>query len=373
MKILNHDITMSTLDESPGVHLFSGRALGLSQPGDHIYLHPDLSEDWAAIRAHYDRVGLSYSDSITWSIDFQELGSYSSEKISVYFFGSALASQPQCQEMFYSLDSDWCDVVQYINSKNNFMELAQQLGVEVPHTRCFKNRSEVGDLNDFDFPCYTKLAVADHGVGIWRCKNPEELLEAIHQIPEDRAFQVQSEVRAIAFLNLQYQVTDEGLQRSIVSEQILNGCVHGGNRYPSVHQPWDTVEPIAQWMAERGMKGTFAFDVAVVETPNSLRYCAIECNPRFNGSSYPTEVAQQLGIDSWCSATVEVGCCSLTDLNLDGLEFDPTTKSGVVLINWGTIQVGKLSVLLAGSVKEQERLSSEIQKQWAKQPAVVSS
>ena len=52
-----HDITMSTLDSNRGIHLFLGRAVGLSSPEDKVQLHPDLAADWPCLREHYARIG----------------------------------------------------------------------------------------------------------------------------------------------------------------------------------------------------------------------------------------------------------------------------------------------------------------------------
>ncbi|MEM6252051.1 MAG: ATP-grasp domain-containing protein [Cyanobacteria bacterium P01_D01_bin.156] len=366
MKIFNHDITLSTLDSNPGIHLFSARGIGLSAPGDVVQLHPNLAVDWPAVREHYERIGLAHSHNILWTTDFNVLKQQPSDNISVYFFGHAFDHKRNCAQMLRDLDTEWYQVVQHMNSKNKFVELAHELGVAVPPTQCFNHRGELGNLEAFAYPCYVKLAVSDHGVGICRCENSADLLAAIEQFPQDKPFQIQAEIQALAFLNLQYRITSQGLERVLVSEQILDGCVHGGNRYPTLHQPWHVVEPMAQWMYDHGMKGTFGFDVAVVDTPDGVDYLAIECNPRFNGSSYPTEMAKRLEIDSWCSETLHVDCHSLHDLNLEELEFNPTTKTGIVLVNWGTIQVGKLTVLLAGSPEQQTVLSQAMRTRWSR-------
>ena len=373
MKIFNHDITMSTLDRNEGIHLFSGRVLGLSKPGDKVQLHPDLAQDWPTVREHYARIGLENSDDIIWNVDFEELAQYPSHQVSMYFFGNAFNHDQGSALGLQQLDSNWYETVRYINSKNNFMELAHRLGVAVPFTQCFSHRGELGSLEAFPYPCYVKLAVSDHGVGIYRCENSTDLLAAVEQFPKDKAFQIQAEIQASAFLNLQYHVTSDGLERSLISEQILDGCVHGGNRYPTLHQPWHVVDPMAEWMFEQGMQGIFGFDVAVVDTAEGPSYYAIECNPRFNGSSYPTEIARLLGVDTWCSETLRTDYRSVSELNLEGLEFDPVTKTGIVLVNWGTVQAGYLTVLLAGSVEQQADLSSRMRHQWSRRLAVVGS
>ncbi|MBX2863998.1 MAG: ATP-grasp domain-containing protein [Leptolyngbyaceae cyanobacterium MAG.088] len=372
MKIFNHDIMMSTLDKNGGIHLFSGRAAGLSSPTDKVQLHPDLAVDWPELKDHYARIGLEHSQDIIWNVDFEELNQHSSDDVSVYFFGHAFDQEQTCAKLLRQLDSSWYNVVEYMNSKNNFVELAHKLNVPVPPTECFANRNRLGNLEAFAYPCYVKLAVSDHGVGIFRCENSADLLNAVEQFPKGKPFQVQTEIQASAFLNLQYRVTSEGVTRSLVSEQILDGCVHGGNRYPTLHQPWHVVDPMAQWMFENGMKGTFGFDVAVVEGATGTEYLAIECNPRYNGSSYPTEIAERLGVPGWCSETLHTDYRCLADLDLEGLEFDPVTKTGVVLVNWGTVQAGKVTVLLAGSPVQQANLSNRMRHQWSRQTVSIS-
>ncbi|MEO0739910.1 MAG: ATP-grasp domain-containing protein, partial [Cyanobacteria bacterium J06649_12] len=91
-----------------------------------------------------------------------------------------------------------------------------------------------------------------------------------------------------------------------------------------------------------------------------VRYLAIECNPRFNGSSYPTLVAHRMEISCWSSATYKTPWRSLQNVDLTDLTFDSTQGRGVILINWGTIKVGEISVLLAGSPVEQFVLDQEL-------------
>jgi hypothetical protein len=151
------------------------------------------------------------------------------------------------------------------------------------------------------------------------------------------------------------------LIRLQASEQILEGCAHQGNRVPARHQPWGSVEPMAIWLKEQGIKGVFAFDVAVIETADGFRYPAIECNPRFNGASYPTLIANKLGIDEWTATTFHTRYHDLGGVCLDGLEYDPKTGEGAIIVNWGTILEGKLVILLAGSQPYQEALKAELE------------
>lgn len=353
-RILNHDIMHCTAEGVTGNHLYSGRALGISEPWDIIQLHPDLEPLWTDISAHYDRIGLSHTSDVIWHVHPEEIGARIGFHPSVFFFGP--------NECRFWGDNAWMDTVDFINSKNNFMAVAHDLGIDVPNTQCFDKVSAIRepDLAEVVYPCYAKAAVSVSGVGIYRCSQAAELLEALASFAPDTPIQIQEEVVTETFLNLQYQVTGRELVRLTVSEQILDGFAHQGNRVPASHAPWAAVEPMAQWLFERGIKGIFAFDVAVVQTPNGLRFPAIECNPRFNGASYPSLIANKLGVAEWRAIAFQTAHRKLSDIDLSGIEFDPKNGTGVVLVNWGPVLEGKILVLLAGNTEQQLRLEQAL-------------
>lgn len=353
--IVNHDIMHCTADGVEGNDLYSGRALGLSEPDDFIQLHPKLEPLWEDIMQHYDRIGLSHSKNAIWDTSLSKLASYEDYRPSVFYYGP--------EECKICSNSEWLETVEFINSKNNFVALAEQLGIDVPQTRCFDSVDEIGEMDiiSFSHPCYLKAAVSVSGVGIYRCANREELREALKNFESNVPVQLQEEVLAKTFLNIQYRIVDGQLVRLAVSEQILKGPAHQGNRFPAGHEPWDAIEPMAVWLAEHGMQGVFAFDVAVVQTLTGYRFRAIECNPRFNGASYPTVIAQKLDIPEWSAMTFKTRHTLLSDIDLHGLEFDMKTGKGVVIVNWGTILKGKLQLLLAGSLEHQYTMQAELQ------------
>jgi formate-dependent phosphoribosylglycinamide formyltransferase (GAR transformylase) len=254
------------------------------------------------------------------------------------------------------------EVVEFINSKNNFMALAEELGIDVPQTQCFGSVDEVGEMDiiSFNMPCYIKAAISVSGVGIYRCANREELRDALNNFESNVPVQVQEEICTDSFLNLQYCVTDNHLFRLAATEQILEGCAHQGNQFPARCEPWESIEPMALWLKERGIKGIFAFDVAVVETPEGVRFPAIECNPRFNGASYPTMIAQKLNVPEWSAMTFTTRHRTFSELNITDLEFDKQTGEGLVIVNWGTLLRGKIVFLLAGSAEYRQALANEL-------------
>jgi hypothetical protein len=319
----------------------------MSEPEDLIQLHPDLQTQWNYIVKHYDDIGLSHSQHPIWDVSFRQFSAYPEYEPSVFIFDN-------------DRNYRWQEVVKFINSKNNFISLAQELDVKVPQTICVESKSKLPSVESITFPCYVKPAISVDGVGISRVGNAEEFDLALNILDDDTPLQIQQEVLADKFLNLQYLATTESVEPFAATEQILDGFAHSGNRYPTAYQPWSLVEPMAQWMWEKGMQGIFAFDVAVVERDSSIDYLAIECNPRFNGASYPTGIARKLNIDSWSSETFTTEYRSLQDIELQDLEYDTLKGNGVIMVNWGSILVGKLGVLLAGSLSEQDRLRSDL-------------
>jgi len=352
--VINHDIMNCTAEGVVGNHLYSGRALGISQPWDIIQLHPHLKYLWQAIIAHYQRIGLRHSHQVIWDLDLHHIGAHVGYHASVFYFG--------IQECRYWGDSQYMETVEFINSKNNFMQLAEQLGVDVPKTQGFESSADIDNtiIDTATYPCYLKAAISVSGVGIYRCEDKTALRYALSQFDKDTPLQLQEEIITDIFLNLQYQIVGDTLYRLTASEQILDGFVHQGNRVPARYAPWESVDPMAYWLKDQGMKGIFAFDVAVMQTDRGLRFPAIECNPRFNGASYPTLIAEKLAIRNWSAISVSTKHRSLAEIDLEGIEFNKNTGEGVVMINWGTILVGKLTFLLAGSDAYQQAVTIEL-------------
>ena len=355
--IYNHDIMNCTNDNVVGNYLYSGRALGLTEPGDIIQLHPDLKHEWSYIAEHYQRIELSHSQDVVWDVAFEHFQQHPSYKPSVFFFGEDTNSRTQ--------DPTWYEVVQFINSKNNFMTLANILGIPVPTTYCYSDKYSLHKFERFTYPCYLKAAVSVAGMGIYRCETPQDLVLALTRFPENTPLQIQEEVKTNVFLNLQYEIKDSTLVRLAVTEQLLDGYTHQGNLYPARYQPWIIVEPMAQWLLDKGMKGIFAFDVAVINEAYKPRFLAIECNPRFNGASYSALIANKLEAKKWFAVQLTTRFKSLADIDLYGLEYSPTTKTGIVIFNWGSVMAGKLGVIAIGPRHIQQALLAELQKRLA--------
>ncbi len=353
-RLINHDIMNCTADDVMGNYLYSGRALGASDPNDVLQLHPDLKSEWPAIKSHYQRIGLQTTNNVIWNVNFSIPKPYLDYEPSVFFYGE--------EQQDYCRNDNWFRVVDYINSKNNFMTLAEELHLDIPKTLRFSRVSEISTaaIKNFPYPCYLKAAISVSGVGIYRCEDPAELQQAIEKFDREVPVQVQEEVKTDIFLNMQYRVKEHHLQRLAVTEQILDGFVHQGNRYPACCAPWHSVQSMAQWLFSHGMKGIFAFDVAVVQDKKGTRYLPIECNPRYNGASYPTLIAEKLAATHWLARTFTTTKRSLKEIDLTGIEYNPVMANGVVIVNWGPVLVGKLLCMLIGTPETQQRLAREL-------------
>jgi len=353
--VYNHDVMNCTADGVSGNYLYSARALGVTRPGDKIQFHPDLKPQLKAILAHYERIGLPVCDDYIWGLDRAQLGQYSGYEPSVFYFGP--------NEAHFWDDSAWLDTVEFINSKNQFMALAKELDIAIPRTDCYADPAQISEqtLAALPYPLYVKAAISVSGVGIYRCENAAAARQAVNSFAAGTPLQLQEEVLTPSFLNLQYQEQNGKAVRLAASEQILDGFAHQGNRVSAAYEPWGAVDAMADWLVDKGIRGVFAFDVAVVEDADgAVRFPAIECNPRFNGASYPTLIAQKLGIHAWEALTVETRHRHLNAVDLAGLEYSAASGEGIIIVNWGTILIGKLVVLFVGSEQKQKQLKAEL-------------
>ena len=362
MKIVNHDIRTSGPSWLGLSRLYSSRALCITEPGDVIQLHADLRPQWPIIQAHYENAGISFTQDVVWDTRLERTQDYPDHKLSAFFFGE--------REHRFRPDARRREITEFLNSKNNLITLAREMGVPVPETRCFDRISDAeAQTNEFSYPCYVKPAIALSGIGISRCANPNELRRALGKLQPDIPVQIQNEVQAERFLNVQYVAKDGRVERLLTSEQIVDGNAHSGNRVPACSEPWPVVDALAGWIAAQGMQDIFAFDIAMVNDAGETKFYLLECNPRFNAVSYPTLVAQKIHATHWSTVTVPTAQRDLQSIDLEGIAYDPQRRDGVILINWGAILHGKLMIMLVGTEERQKVLLDEFKQRVSVQAA----
>lgn len=98
--------------------------------------------------------------------------------------------------------------------------------------------------------------------------------------------------------------------------------------------------------------------------PAGVRFSVIECNPRFNGASYPTIIARKLKIPEWTAKSFSTRHRKLADFDIRDVEFNTSTGEGAVIVNWGTVLEGRLMILMAGSGEYQAALEDELKSRF---------
>lgn len=357
MKIINHDIRTSGPSGLGLSRLYSSRALCITEAEDVIQLHADLRPQLPVIQAHYASAGISCSQNVVWDTRLERVKDYPEHELSAFFFGyRAHRFRPDIRRH---------EIVEFLNSKNNLITWARELGIPVPETHCFERVSDVeAQRNEFNYPCYIKPAMALSGMGISRCMNPNELHRELGRLPPDMPVQIQSEIQAERFLNVQYQVKDGRAERLLVSERIA-----GGNCVPACSEAWPVVDSLAESIAAQGMQDIFSFDMAMVNDAVETKFYLLQCKPRFSAVSYPALVAQKIHAAHWRAVTVPTAQRDLQSIDFDGIAYDPQRRDGVIVINWGTILHGKLTIMVVGTEERQERLLDEFKQRVSVQAA----
>ena len=356
--IVNHDILdcsdHDSLDKVLGVHHYSGRVLGSTNPGDILQLNPDLKSHWDWIKEHYQKAGVSHASEIIWQDSFDVMTNFPQHEPSVFFFGDrANDARP---------DDKWHKIVKKMNSKNEFIKICNNMGIPTPLTWCYDCKSEIDLDDDFPYPVYLKIAVSVSGLGVVKCNDAIDLENELIKIERKIPLQIQQGVDAFTFLNLQY-CKNGSLRQVLATEQVLKGNCHIGNAYPTKYHPWHLTNGIAEEMVSQGMRGYFAFDIAACRENDQVKYYAIECNPRFNGSSYPTNIAKKIGAHRWTAKKITTSVNDFSYVDLGSIQYTPQKKSGVIVVNWGSITEKEIGVMIVADSPQHEKLFEERLKQ----------
>jgi hypothetical protein len=70
----------------------------------------------------------------------------------------------------------------------------------------------------------------------------------------------------------------------------------------------------------------------------------------------------KLDIPEWEARNFKTWHKSLSEINLQGLEYSDSSGEGVIIVNWGPVQVGKVMIMLAGSARTRNKLELELRK-----------
>lgn len=315
--------------------LYTARALPCTNPDDVIQLDPRLKDDYPYIKEHLAEVGLPTAEQVIWDTSAEIAEELPDYDLSVWQFNEGFSRvRPDVPRL---------QATRKFNNKNSFIQHCNEKGYPVPRTTIVDN-GFIPDISGLNFPVYLKAARSSDGASIYRCSSGQELSAITRHA--NYGYQVQEEVEDVdAFLNVQYRSVGGEALYLATTEQILDGFSHAGNRHPSEHDPRDVVHQLANDIASEGVDDIFALDVAI--SPAGAH--VIECNARWNGSTYPSMVAQRLAAKEWVACSVGTTLAQAKDIELGDIAYNPTGSAGVVILNSGHMAMhGKVSVMFVG-------------------------
>ncbi len=338
--------------------LESIKAFACAEPSDIVQLDPRLRDQQPYLQEGLESAGIETTENIIWDVSADVLREFDDHDLSVYRFCAAInAARPNPKRLKATVDA---------NNKNTFVMHCQENNHPTPHNYLV-SRGRPAYIVQVNFPSYVKAANSSSGVSIYRVKTQDELDVFTQQVGEE--YQIQEEVHDyLSFLNVQYQARAGAVGHLATSEQILNGFSHAGNRHPADYNPQYLTDRLAKELADQGLEDVFAFDVAVAPTGFSI----IECNARWNGATYPTKVANKLGIEQWTACTLDTNLDHPKELDLGEIIYNKKQRFGALVISFAFKSAShKVSLLLAGSPEEQDELRTEVAERL-KAPALAS-
>lgn len=312
--------------------LASGRPWCLTHRDDVITIPRGLRAHLPYVGDHYARIGLPVTQQIVWDTD-------APVEVPSGMVPSALCTDnPQ---RTYHLG---------IGDKNAFMRLCAKLVVVTPITY-FSDKMEYLCL---PFPFMYKRAIGGCGIGVVHCATPEDVHAAIRE--HGTYYQLQEMLSATAWLTVQCITTRGTTQHLATTEQLLEGYSHVGDTFPTPYDVWSVIAPLAEHLAQCGVRDMLEFNVAVVPQAEGHAFLPVSCKRGMGSALYPTLLCYELGASAWSARTLYTTRRTFDGLDLTGIEYDCTRRCGIVLVNWGLIETGRLNVACYGTSDEQRDL-----------------
>jgi len=330
---------------------YAARILACSTPDDIVQLDPSLREPYKYLFDHLGQIGLDVAGDIEWDTKAEVANDFPSHDLSVYLFDPTInAVRPDQQRL---------DATTEFGDKNSFIEFCQERGYSVPRTMIVTD-GVMPDLTGLICPLYVKAAESSNGKGLFRVTNKTELKEAIGSVGSN--YQIQEEVAGFP-VSVQYHEKDGEVTHLATTDQILDGHTHMGNYHPTVHNPRDVSDMLAEDLVANGLRDIFGLDVMV----NGDEATIIECNPRWTGATYPTVAAGRLAIKEWSAYVLPTQHEHPRDIKLGDTLYDASSQIGVVIMNNCRLNAhGKVEVLIAGPQEAQEEIMLKLEKRLKK-------
>jgi hypothetical protein len=327
--------------------LHSSRVLGYTTPSDIIQLDPRLQGGtYEELRDHMGMAGIETSTKVIWNTDVEVARDFPEHELSVYQFTDA----------FHEVRPDVAalDMTLLCNDKNRFLSYCRDNGHPIPSTHIITN-GILPDLSGTPLPVYVKQPRSSGGSDIIFCETMEDVHRAVETLGAE--YQIQQQLPSTVFWNVQYDLNDSAVYLATTCQE-LEGFKHIGNRKLNDFDPRFVTDPLMDRLARDGVRGIAAVDIAL-DHDGEIKI--IECNQRWNGSTYPTVIAERLGLPTWMALAMKTRKERLSDIDLSGIAYDSASKTGVLIINNSFMSVGhEVTVLLAGTKEQQDMLRKEL-------------
>lgn len=344
-----------------------GFAIGMGNENNVVLIEKSDAyvKDW--MLSHFQEVGLGEKPNVcVGGINNFQLDNQSAKEFHPFIFYP--------DEHRFSPNMCWLNIVKRTDDKNSFSLLCSQMGVPIPKTLIVKNKIEIKDFDSIPYPGVLKISTEGSftGRGVFFFNDQDELEKLLGKISDEIAFQIQEDLRPheVTYLNLQYLKHNGKAKRLKMTDQILGGSggkEHIGNIYNAkinvdYYEAWGICDRIAGYMADRGIRNIFAFDVAVIKRNGKIEYLMIECNPRYNGSSTPTIICSRLNYRGpWVSRPFAFNG-DISNIDLGDLAYNKNRKSGIVVHIASTARFGEISAtIMARNEVEIQKYTEKLQ------------
>lgn len=250
----------------------------------------------------------------------------------------------------------WHRGFQHFESKIAFAEFCR--AHNIPAAQSFLP-NEVGNIPDsaYENGLVAKLDRTASGLGMATVRSRNELFQwkVRHNLP----FVIQHKIDKVLELGIQLELSTADVSIvSISGQHIGTENDHLGN-----YAPWNALHPnlqvdipgmkkhamtIARAMYAEGIRGRAGIDVLV---DGAGKFYFGEVNARRTGATPAIDAAQRLGVNQWSYKHTQTSARTVEELNLVGhpLCYRPGDEEGLLFINLGPIDVGKVDVMTIGA------------------------
>jgi len=318
------DLPQKAVDFQQNGHYYAGRQAVLTEADDTVQVHPELRPHYELMAQHLGNIGISVAQNVAYDTS-PAYGRNFDGPVSVYYFS----------ELFHAVRPDAARraAAERFDNKNEFIGLAEELGLPVPPTQCVNAERPLA-MAQVRYPSFYKPITSSNGNGLALVADQPELERVLP--PPGVAYQVQRLMSGYHPASAQYIEADGQAHYLASTEQVISEKYrHLGNRFPAQFDFRHVTDPMAQAMVDHGLKGVFGLDLLVNERRQAL---LLESNPRFTGASPGIFASRKLEVTRYLSKAMSTSFTDPEALHAaiekdPRVAYDPERKVGAVILN----------------------------------------